>query len=163
VHRFLQVADQERVGDTEPLRRGEIDTNVAMQNATSGTVGFGEEEGMGRIATMTVKEKVLLWDQGSIKQTIRDKLYPVAKIIFNSDEELRFDGPICKVIMDNVKFEENFNHMTLSQKENHKRGLWAVWSTMVSKGLDSKRHNQKTTLRDVFWGECKLTIALVLR
>ena len=96
---------------------------------------------------------MLLWDQDNLKQAIREKLYPVAKIIFNSEDELRYDGPICKLIMDNVKFEEDFKDMTMAQQNSHKMGLWAVWSTLVSKSLDSKRHNQKATLREVFWGK----------
>lgn len=149
---MIRFSTQASTADKQPLRREDTVTNVAVEmNVVENERGNVGED----VPTMTVKEKVLLWDQGSIKQTIRDKLYPLAKIIFNSEEELKFDGQICKVIMDNVRFEDNFKDMTAAQKENHKRGLWAVWSTLVSKGLDSKRHNQKTTLREVFWGECK--------
>jgi hypothetical protein len=73
-----------------------------------------------------------------------------------------YDGPICKLIMDNVKFEEEFKDMTMAQQNSHKMGLWAVWSTLVSKSLDSKRHNQKATLREVFWGECLCEMILLL-
>lgn len=102
---------------------------------------------------LTIDEKVKKWNDGNVSKVIRDNLYPLAKIIFDSDEELQYNGDICKVIMKHVKFEPRYKRMTDAQKEAHRKDMWAVWSGQVSRGLDSKRHNQKAAMRRVFWGK----------
>lgn len=111
---------------------------------------------------LTIQEKVKKWNDGNINKVIRDNLYPLAKIIFDSDEELQYDGNICKVVMRYVQFEPQYKRMTEVQKESHRRDMWAVWSSQVSRGLDSKRHNQKAVMRKVFWGKCFLFYELLI-
>ena len=103
---------------------------------------------------LTVRQKVQKWNEENVKIVIRDNLYPLAKIVFNSEKELQYGGDICNVIMENVKFDDDYTRMTIDLKEAHQREMWSVWSTMVSKGQDSKRHNQKASMRRVFWGKC---------
>lgn len=103
--------------------------------------------------SLTVREKAQKWNEENLKIVIRDNLYPLAKIIFDSEEELQYDGDICKVIMAHVKFDEDYTRLSKGQQEMHRKAMWSIWSTMVSKGLDSKRHNQKAAMRRVFWGK----------
>lgn len=110
---------------------------------------------------LTIDEQVKKWNDGNVSKVIRDNLYPLAKIIFDSDEELQYNGDICKVIMKHVKFEPSYNRMTDVQKETHRKDMWAVWSGQVSRGLDSKRHNQKAAMRRVFWGKQSWLYTLV--
>lgn len=112
---------------------------------------------------LTIQEKVKKWNDGNVSKVIRDNLYPLAKIIFDSETELKYNGDICMVIMEYVKFEPRYKRMTEEQKDSHRRDMWAVWSGQVSRGLDSKRHNQKAAMRKVFWGKWRYDCKFFLR
>lgn len=126
---------------------------VTRVDRTNAKIGQATHLGVDDRTSLTIKEKVQKWNEDNVKVVIRDKLYPLAKIVFNSAEELQYGGDICNVIMANVKFDDNYDHFTTTQKDLHRREMWIVWSTLVCKGLDSKRHNQKAGMRKVFWGK----------
>lgn len=126
---------------------------VTTVNRANDRKGQTAHLGVDERTSLTIKEKVQKWNEDNVKVVIRDKLYPLAKIVFNSAEELQYGGDICNVIMANVKFDDSYDHFTTTQKDLHRREMWIVWSTMVCKGLDSKRHNQKAGMRKVFWGK----------
>lgn len=128
------------------------------RNVNDGSKIYGVSEPHGGCGSsgkksLTVREKAQKWNEENLKIVIRDNLYPLAKIIFDSEEELQYDGDICKVIMGHVKFDEDYTRLSKGQQEMHRKAMWSVWKTMVSKGLDSKRHNQKAAMRRVFWGK----------
>lgn len=101
---------------------------------------------------LTDVEKARNWDGNSIAKIVRDHLYPLAKIIFNSKEELQYDGAICNEIMKHISWDPDYGRKTEEEKTDHRKEMWALWSGIVSKNLDTKRHNQKAMLRKAFYG-----------
>jgi hypothetical protein len=101
---------------------------------------------------LSANEKAKNWDDGNVAKIVRDHLYPVAKIIFNSKEELQYDGHICNVIMEKITWDPTYDRLTDKGKDEHRRVMWSEWSCTVSKCLDTKRHNQKASLRKAFYG-----------
>lgn len=104
---------------------------------------------------LTDNEKARNWDGNSIAKIVRDHLYPLAKIIFNSKEELQYDGHICNEIMKHISWDPEYGRKIEEEKTDHRKEMWALWSGIVSKNLDTKRHNQKAMLRKAFYGTYK--------
>ena len=102
---------------------------------------------------LTIRDKVDQWEQVALRSVIREKLYPFAKIIFNSERELAFDGKICNVIFKHMRMDDAYRECSEERKKEHRKRLWTVWSELVSRNLDMKRHNQKGQLKKIFWGE----------
>ena len=103
---------------------------------------------------MSAKDKVDQWELSSVRRVIREHLYPLAKIVFNSETELTLDGKICNVIFKHMRIDEAYNGYSDQQKKEYRKRLWAVWRDLVSRNLDQKRHNQKGIMRSLFWGKC---------
>lgn len=67
---------------------------------------------------LTIRDKVDQWEQVALRSVIRDKLYPFAKIIFNSERELAFDGKICNVIFKNMRMDDAYKEYSEVKKKN---------------------------------------------
>lgn len=129
--------------------------NVPLQVVEAGSSAVPSANGVIRkkkAIYLTDIEKARNWDGSSIAKIVREHLYPLAKIIFNSKEELQYGGHICNVIMKHISRDPEYERKTEEEKTNHKKEMWALWSGIVSKNLDTKRHNQKTMLRKAFYG-----------
>ena len=72
---------------------------VTRVNRANAKIGQETHLGVDERTLLTIKEKVQKWNEDNVKVVIRDKLYPLAKIVFNSAEELQYGGDICNVIM----------------------------------------------------------------
>ena len=105
---------------------------------------------------MSAKDKVDPWELSRVRAVIRDHLYPLAEIVFNSDQEFILDGKISGVIFKHMRMDKAYNGHSDRQKKEHRKRLWSVWRDLVSRNLDQKRHNQKAIMRRIFWGsKCK--------
>lgn len=120
-------------------------------SAVSSTMGVVKNK---KVKYLTTNEKARDWENANIAKIVRDHLYPVAKIIFNSKEELEYNGNICNLIMDKISWDPEYDRLSEKDQDEHRKERWAVWSTQISKGLDGKRHNQKAGLRKAFYGMC---------
>lgn len=112
---------------------------------------------------MSAKDKVDQWELSSVRRVIWEHLYPLAKIVLNSETELTLDGKICNVIFKHMRMDEAYNGYSDLQKKEYRKRLWVVWRDLVSRNLDQKRHNQKGIMRNLFWGECKDVIDTDIR
>jgi hypothetical protein len=133
----------EDVDDEDDMEESEERDYVAVKRRSAGQVP----------KYLTIKDKVDQWEQVALRSVIRDKLYPLAKIIFNSEQELAFDGKICNVIFKHMRMDDVYKDYSEHKQKEHRKRLWAVWSDLVSRNLDMKRHNQKGQLKKIFWGK----------
>ena len=102
---------------------------------------------------VTLQDKVDMYEKISLGAVIRDNLYPYAKIIFNSETELAFDGKICSLIFKHMRMDDAYNTYSERKQKEYRQRLWSVWKDLISRNLDQKRHNQKGQLKKIFWSK----------
>ena len=113
---YIDVGTDDDSGDNMERDSGVVRRQSGIERRTYASAS--EEKGGHVPKYLTMRDKVDQWEQVALRSVIREKLYPFAKIIFNSERELAFDGKICNMIFKHMRMDDAYRGCSEVKKKS---------------------------------------------